>query len=124
MSTSSAGDSTGWQVICLCAAWCRVCGEWSREFEALAAAHPQARFAWVDVEDQADAMGDVEIETFPTLLVARGAQARFFGPVQPAAAQVARLLDALLADDRAAPATPPEAGELLQRLQAGVLPKG
>lgn len=120
---SSERDSTGWQVICLCAAWCRVCGEWSPAFEALAAAHPQARFAWVDVEDEADAMGDVEIETFPTLLVAHGGQARFFGPVQPSTAQVSRLLDSLLQGDRAAPATPAEATPLLHRLQAGVLPK-
>ncbi len=120
---SSANHDTPWQVICLCAAWCRACGEWAPVFEALAAAHPRARFSWVDVEDEADAMGEVDIETFPTLLVAHGAQARFFGPVQPSPAQVGRLLDSLLATDRAASATPPEATALLHRLQARVLPK-
>ena len=120
---SNAQDGPHWQVICLCAAWCRACGEWAPVFDALAPNHPQARFSWVDVEDEADAMGEVDIETFPTLLVAQGAQARFFGPVQPSGAQVGRLLDSLLAADREAPAAAPEATALLHRLQASVLPK-
>ncbi|HYD75249.1 thioredoxin family protein [Ramlibacter sp.] len=122
-SASGSPDDSPWQVICLCAAWCRACGEWAPVFDALAAAHPQARFAWVDIEDEADAMGDVDIETFPTLLVGHGTQARFFGPVQPSQAQVGRLLDTLLSGDRAAPATAPEASALLHRLQAAVLRK-
>jgi lipid A ethanolaminephosphotransferase len=40
-------------------------------FEEQARAHPGLRFAWIDVEDEAEAMGDVDIETFPTLLVPR-----------------------------------------------------
>lgn len=111
------------QVICLCAAWCGVCREWTATFEALAAAHPQVRFDWVDVEDEADAMGEIDIETFPTLLVARGAQAAFFGPVQPSPAQVARLLDSMRADPAAGRQAPAEAHGLLHRLRASVLPK-
>lgn len=111
------------QAICLCAEWCGVCREWNGIFEQLAVTHPQVRFDWVDVEDEADAMGDVDIETFPTLLVAQGTQVRFFGPVQPSAVQVARLLDSLLADPRGASGNGAEAGALLHRLQAGVLAK-
>ena len=122
-SASSSPDDAPWQVICLCAAWCRACGEWRPLFDTLATAHPRARFAWVDIEDEAEAMGEVDVETFPTLLVGHGTQARFFGPVQPSAAQVGRLLESLLASDRAAPTTAPEATALLHRLQAGVLPK-
>jgi thioredoxin 1 len=120
---SPDGQPDAWQVICLCAAWCGVCREWTGIFEALAASHPQVRFDWVDVEDEADAMGDVDIETFPTLLVAQGSRARFFGPVQPSSVQVARLLDSLLADPGAGRDTPAEASALLHRLQSGVLPK-
>jgi thiol-disulfide isomerase/thioredoxin len=112
-----------WQVVCLCAAWCGVCREWTPVFEELAASHPHVRFDWVDIEDEADAMGDVDIETFPTLLVAQGTRARFFGPVQPSAAQVARLLDSLQADAPGGRDAAPEAGALLHRLQSGVLPK-
>lgn len=120
---SATASSDTWQVICLCAAWCGVCRDWAGIFDALAADHPQVRFAWVDVEDEADAMGDVDIETFPTLLVARGNEPRFLGPVQPSSVQVGRLLDKLLADDRASPAMPAEAAGLLYRLQTSVLPK-
>lgn len=71
MSEGAERKSDGW-VICLCADWCGVCREWRDAFERTAAAHSGLRFAWVDVEDEAEAMGDVDIETFPTLLIARG----------------------------------------------------
>ena len=97
MSAPPPEEVHAWQVICLCAAWCGVCREWTPVFDELASTHPQVRFAWVDIEDEADAMGDVDVETFPTLLVAQGRTARFFGPVQPSVVQVTRLLDSLLA---------------------------
>ena len=110
-------------MICLCAAWCGVCREWTGIFEALSASYPHVLFDWVDVEDEADAMGDVDIETFPTLLVAQGSRARFLGPVKPSATQVGRLLESLLADPAEGRDAGPEATALLDRLHAGVLPK-
>ena len=120
---SQPGAADAWRVICLCAAWCGVCRDWTPVFEQLAATHPQVRFAWVDVEDEADAMGDVDIETFPTLLVAQGARARFFGPVQPSPMQVSRLLEGLISGPATERAAGPEAGPLLARLDAVVLRK-
>lgn len=111
------------EVTCLCAAWCGVCRDWTPVFEALRAAYPNVRFGWVDVEDEADAMGDLDIETFPTLLVARGDCALFLGPVQPSFAQVARLVESVLADPSAGGSTDPEATALLHRLRAQMLPK-
>lgn len=84
-----------WWVICLCAEWCGVCREWRGIFNEAAAAHPDLHFAWIDIEDEAEAMGDVDVETFPTLLIARGKAPRFFGPVQPSLAQLTRLLGSL-----------------------------
>jgi thioredoxin 1 len=115
--------SDAWRVICLCAAWCGVCREWTPIFEQLAATHPQVQFAWVDVEDEADAMGDVDVETFPTLLVAHGAHARFFGPVQPSFVQVTRLVGSLISAPATERATASEAGPLLARLDHAVLLK-
>jgi thioredoxin 1 len=111
-----------WQVICLCAEWCGVCREWRGIFAQAAATHPEVRFAWVDVEDEADAMGDVDIETFPTLLIAQGTQARFLGPVQPTAGHVTRMLMGLRSGSSTAPALA-EADALLSRLGAAVLHK-
>ena len=121
-NTATDSASLDW-VICLCAEWCGVCRDWRGIFEEAAAAHPQARFAWVDVEDESDAMGDVDIETFPTLLVARGGRALFLGPVQPSAAQIKRLVVNLLGETAAPAAAPSEADALLQRLSVSVLPK-
>ena len=111
-----------WQVICLCAQWCGVCREWRGIFAEAAATHPEVRFAWVDVEDEADALGDMDIETFPTLLIAHGSRARFLGPVQPTAAHVTRMLMGLRSGAPDVPALA-EADALLTRLGAAVLHK-
>lgn len=116
----SPAQAPEWQVICLCAEWCSACREWRAQFALAATALPGAQFAWVDIEDEADAVGDVDIETFPTLLVAHKGKARFLGPVLPAVAQIGRLL-ASLRDDPRAGAVPPEAPALLERLtEAGL----
>ena len=118
----SADSASHWWVICLCAEWCGVCREWREAFTQAAAAHPELRFAWVDVEDEADAMGDVDIETFPTLLIAREGRPLFYGPVLPSGTQFTRLI-ASLQDTSAAAAVSGEAAALLERLAATVLPK-
>jgi thioredoxin-like negative regulator of GroEL len=119
----TADTATNWWVICLCAQWCGVCREWRDAFMQAAAAHPQLRFAWVDVEDEAEAMGDVDIETFPTVLIADDHRPLFLGPVQPSGGQLTRLIASLLQDARAARAVSGEAAPLLARLAASVLPK-
>ena len=127
MADAADRNSSRWWVIALCAEWCNVCREWRAAFNETAASRPDMHFAWVDVEDEADAMGDVDIETFPTVLVGRGNEAMFLGPVQPAAAQLSRLLGSLkhAQTDEAVSRVPvsAEAAPLLARLQAGVLPK-
>ena len=108
-------------VICLCAQWCGACREWRASFEQAAAAHPDLRFGWVDVEDEAAAMGDVDIETFPTLLLADGARPLFFGPVQPSAGQLSRLLASLLREGAAPAGVTAETSALLARLSPALL---
>src|SRR5438046_323094 len=92
---SDTATPSPWWVIALCAEWCNVCREWRAAFHQTATSRPDINFAWVDIEDEADALGDVDIETFPTVLIGRGADALFLGPVQPAAAQLARLIGSL-----------------------------
>jgi thioredoxin 1 len=104
-----------WEVICLCADWCGTCREWRPLFEQLARAHPGVRFAWVDIEDEADAVGELDIETFPTVLIASAGRPRFFGPVLPHTGHVDRLL-ASLRDDGQGAAQAPETLALLKRL--------
>ncbi len=88
-----AGDLT---VICLCAEWCGAC----RDYRPLWSAHWSAPSAgalhlWVDIEDEADSLGELDIETFPTLLVLRGERPHFFGPVLPQIEVVDRILQSV-----------------------------
>ena len=94
-------------VACLCAAWCVACREYGPTFAALAARlGSEADFAWIDIEDDADALGDLDIENFPTLLIADGGVARFFGPVMPQASTAERLIRGALAGGLASDTDP------------------
>jgi thioredoxin 1 len=123
MESQATADEATWWVACLCAAWCGVCRDWLPLFTAQARTHPHMRFSWVDVEDEDDAMGDVDIETFPTLLVARGDTVLFLGPIPPSASQFTRMLATLQAQPQPAPGLPADANALLRRLRAQVLPR-
>lgn len=79
-------------VICLCAAWCDVCRDYRAVFEEIARTHPSLAFRWIDVEDEADDLGDLDIETFPTLLVSDGQTIRHAGPLVPQSAHLLHLL--------------------------------
>ena len=102
----SASPDAGerWLVACLCASWCRTCDDYRPTFTAAAAARPELRFTWIDIEDHSDALGPValDIDDFPTLLVACGETLRFFGPLLPHRETLLRTVDAA----RAAVLTP------------------
>ena len=87
-------------VVCLCADWCGACkayrGVFSQLAEGLMDTYPDCRFVWIDVEDQADLVGDLEIETFPTLLVGNDEGLNFLGAVTPQPDVLRRLVHSLL----------------------------
>lgn len=80
-------------VVCLCAAWCGTCREYEATFEALQQANPGHRYRWIDIEDEADAIGDIDVETFPTLMLAHAGRLLFAGPVLPRLGDAQRLLE-------------------------------
>jgi thioredoxin 1 len=80
-------------VVCLCAAWCGTCREYEATFAELQQMKPGHRYRWIDIEDEADFVGDVDIETFPTLLVAYQGQVMFAGPVLPRLGDAQRLIE-------------------------------
>ncbi len=85
---------------CLCAQWCRTCDAYREVLDALAAQFGgRVQAVWVDIEDREALLGDLEVEDFPTLLIARGGEDApcFFGPVLPHAATAARLVQEALA---------------------------
>lgn len=81
-----------WVVACLCAAWCGTCNDYQGGFTAWAEQHPDIRFAWIDIEDQAAVVGELDIVNFPTLLIQRGDIVAFFGTVLPDLRLADRLL--------------------------------
>ncbi|WP_306553563.1 thioredoxin family protein [Acidovorax sp.] len=107
----AAATPGGWWAVCLCAAWCGTCGIYRPLFDELAREHPDVRFEWVDIEDDAEIAGDLDVETFPTLLIADGQRALFLGPLLPQAPVLARLLASLQA---ATPGSGASAGQEAQ----------
>jgi thioredoxin 1 len=92
MALALGGDV--WIIACLCAAWCDVCTSFRPGFEQLADQHPDKRFVWIDIEDQADIVGDIDVDNFPTLLIQHADTVAFFGTILPDASQANRLLRA------------------------------
>jgi thiol-disulfide isomerase/thioredoxin len=76
-------DRDAWVVACLCAAWCDTCRAYRSSFDQLAALHPEKRFVWIDIEDQADFIGEIDVNNFPTLLIQYRDTVAFFGAVLP-----------------------------------------
>ena len=108
-------EQDAWLVACLCAAWCDTCRGYQSGFEQLAAQHPDKRFVWIDIEDQADFIGDIDVENFPTLLIQRGDAVAFFGTMLPDVKIADRLIQALAeksdSELRAEAAASPERAE-------------
>ena len=113
----SASDPVTW-VVCLCADWCGLCRDYQAVFAQMAARYPAFRFAWLDIEDQADLVGDIDVDTFPTVLMADAQGIRFFGPLTPQANTLSRLLDSLQSSSLQVAPHAPVTQQLLQALQA------
>ena len=78
-------------VFCLCAAWCGTCRDYETFFLTLAETFPSCTFAWIDIENEADQLGDLEIENFPTILIRHQQTVLFFGVQLPHIAHLKRL---------------------------------
>lgn len=102
-------------IACLCAEWCGTCREYQARFEAMQTIYPLAQLLWVDIEDMAEVVDPLDLENFPTLLIAKAGELRFYGVVTPQKETLERLLAAKL-EANSPPLRHPEAEQLLQRL--------
>ena len=108
-------------VACLCAAWCRLCDDYGAVFEQvlqpLRASHPGLQTHWIDIEDDAELLGDFDVETFPTIVIADAAGVRFAGPLTPQPETLQRLLRVALATPGTDTTQGPEVQAFAQRLR-------
>jgi thioredoxin 1 len=111
-------------VVCLCAAWCRTCDDYApvlaRVSAELAADNGTVYPHWIDIEDEADLVGDFDVETFPTLVVIGPDGVRFAGPLTPQADTLRRVMRATVSDALPAsrwPAVAPEVAAFAARVR-------
>ena len=105
-------------VACLCADWCGACREYKPRFEQLQAAFPGVVFVWVDVEDESELVDPIEVENFPTILIANRQRVQFFGTVMPHPETLQRLVETQLAGDAHTLSDAPLVESLAMRLWA------
>ncbi len=110
----SASDSS-LLVVCLCAQWCGTCRDYRPMLRKLE--QPGVLPVWVDIEDHDEVLGDLDIETFPTVLLARHGQVVFLGAVTPHQSTLERLVAEGVAGGLSL-SRDPEAASLLERVQA------
>lgn len=103
MPTASTPESSApaLTVVCLCAGWCTGCQAYAPVFAEVARHFPAVAFAWVDIEEHSDALGEpaLDIENFPTVMLLRGDVAMFYGTVLPHAGTLTRMVEALQSGD-------------------------
>ena len=125
MSASTSSLPRHLTVACLCAEWCGSCRGYRVDFENTLSAQTGAGIDahWIDIEDQAELVGAIDVENFPTLLIARGDEVLFFGPVTPHASTLQRLVQAAAAGDAHLGGTAPddEVRALAARLQRALV---
>lgn len=116
--SDSPSSPTPLIVACLCAEWCGTCRDYRGLFDQVAQEHSDMRFVWVDIEDEAEVVDPVDVEDFPTLLVAGADGVRFFGPLLPHRETLVRLLRAQAEGAAPLSAADPEVTALARRLMA------
>ena len=112
-----SGTAPDWAVICLCAAWCRTCDSYRPDLAELAGREQGVRFVWLDVEDDAEWLGDLDIETFPTLLVLARETPVFLAALPPQIGVFERTLQALRAGEVRAAALDTSAADAVRLIR-------
>ena len=113
----------------LCAAWCHTCEDYKVVSEQVkiepALSGVALRWHWIDIEDEADLVGDFDVETFPTIVVIDAVAVRFAGPLTPQPDTLRRLLRATVVEaswGTSWPTVTPEVQAFAVRLRGRVGP--
>ena len=109
-------------VACLCAQWCSNCRAYRATFDAIAREQAGVRFVWIDIEDESELVGSIDVENLPTLLIGAGQGPLFFGPITQQPEILRRLVQSHLADEKRAPLPDIDVHALLARMRDRVTP--
>ena len=124
MTPSESSTPLRLTVACLCADWCGTCRDYRADFERAVQAPAGLDGVWIDIEDEAELVGAIDVQNFPTLLIARGDEVLFFGPVTPHLSTLTRLMQAAVAGSTHLGGEAPDAEvqALAARLHRGARP--
>jgi len=121
--------STTVHIACLCAAWCRLCDDYQvvlrEQVLASQAWGLDVQWHWIDIEDQADLLGEFEVDTFPTLLIVDAQHVRFAGAITPQPHTLRQLLRVNVLEATTSshwPAAGRALQGLVQQLRSGAVP--
>lgn len=109
MDDDARGEPPRLWLACLCAGWCRTCDGYRPVLDAVAAEFAGAaalRVRWIDIEDEAELVDEIDIQTFPTVAVVADDAVRFFGVLTPQPETLRRVLRAAIERPVAAAAGP------------------
>jgi thioredoxin 1 len=88
----TAGIAMSLNIICLCAEWCGTCSDFRSAFTRMAQQDGTHRFLWLDIEEHEELLDDIEIQEFPTIVIANDqGQVCFSGPMIPRLETLQRL---------------------------------
>lgn len=110
-----------WAVVALCADWCGTCRDYFTAFAQRAKRDESARHVWIDIEDDSEWLGDVDVETLPTLLILRNGQPMFFGAVLPHIDVLERTLRALMQHGAGSDPVPAEQRPMVDQIVAELI---
>lgn len=80
-------------IFCLCADWCVICREFEPAFKRLSEALPEHNWRYLDIEDDEPFLADMDIQSFPTLVIFnQGKQCCFAGVIEPRIDTLQRLV--------------------------------
>jgi thioredoxin 1 len=98
MDDSTALDprAAALSVACLCADWCRTCDGYRPVLEQVVGEFFERGLAnrprWIDIEAEEDLIGQIDVETFPTVVVYDKRRVLFAGPLVPKPEHLHRIL--------------------------------
>ena len=79
------------KILVVCADWCSVC----RDYRATLSDLPEFDIKWIDINDFESLTEEIEIETFPTVIIFNEVDVLFLGAVEPNINALTSLLSAV-----------------------------